>query len=150
MQPTAFVERVRRQESLAGADLRQADPFTVDLSGFDLRETDVSRTRRPYVTGGPFWPGGFRDPVRKAWRHVRVRGADLSGARLDRILGKDGDFGEAKLVGSSLVEAGLRDADFTMADVRGADFTGSDLAGATFYGATSDETTVWPDGFRPA
>ena len=144
-----FVRRVRSGASLAGMDLRDVDPFTMNLGGLDLRNADLSRDQQPYETGGAFWPSGFRDSVRKAWRHVRLRGADLSGARLDRILGEDGDFREAKLIGASLVEADLRNADFTMADLRGADLFGCDLTGARLLKTTWDDDTRWPEGFTP-
>ena len=81
---------------------------------------------------------------------MRVRNADLSGARLDRILGLRGDFRGASLVGASLRSADLREANFELAEVTGADFSGSKLEGARFHGVESDESTVWPDGVSPA
>ena len=145
----SFVRRVRAGDSLAGMDLREVDPFTMNLGGLDLHDADLSRSRKPYESGGRFWPFGFTDPVRKAWRHVRLRGADLSGARLDRILGADGDFRGAKLVGASLVDADLRNADFTMADLSGADLTGANLDHARMFNTVLDEATGWPEGFEP-
>ena len=144
-----FIERVRRRDSLAGADLRDADPFIVDLTVMDLREADLSRVTLPYETGEKRWSSGLTDPVRMARRHVRLRGADLTGARLDRILGGDGDFREARLVRASLVEADLQYADFTLADLTGADFTGADLERARLLATVYDGTTRWPDGFEP-
>ena len=82
----AFIDRVRSEASLAELDLREADPFLLDLSGRDLRNADLSRRRLPYATGGNVW-AGVSDPARKSIRRVRLRGSDLSGARLDRILG---------------------------------------------------------------
>ena len=146
----SFVRRVRSGGSLAGMDLREVDPFTMDLGGLDLRNADLSRSRKPYESGGKFWPYGFTDPVRKAWRHVRLRGADLSGARLDRILGADGDFRGANLVGASLVDADLRNADFTMADLSGADLTGANLDHARLLKTVFDDQTRWPEGFTPS
>lgn len=81
---------------------------------------------------------------------MRVRGADLSGARLDRILGSRGDFRGGLLGGASLRSADLREANFELADLRGSDFSGSNLQGARFHGVKSDESTVWPDGVSPA
>ncbi len=144
-----FVNRVRAGESLAGQDLRRVDPFAMDLGKLDLHDADLSRSERPLETGGEFWPSGFSEPFRKARRHVRVGGSDLSGARLDRILGEGGDFRAAKLAGASLVEADLRNADFTMADLSGADLTGAALDGAKLYAAVFDDATRWPDGFTP-
>ena len=128
-------------------DLTEADPFIMDLSGFDLREADLSRPQLPEAAGGSRWAVQFTDTTRRARRHVRVQGADLSGARLDCVLGSRGDFRGAMLVGASLRSADLREANFELADVRGADFSGSNLEHARFYGAVSDESTVWPDGF---
>jgi uncharacterized protein YjbI with pentapeptide repeats len=53
------------------------------------------------------------------------------------------------LVEASLRSADLREANVELADVTGEDFTGSNLEDARFYGATWDDSTVWPDGFRP-
>lgn len=119
----AFVRRVHARERLEGRNLN--------------------------ASGGRMWAVGFTDTMRRARRHVRLRVADLCGARLDRILGSQGDFRGAGLVGASLQSADLREANFELADVRGADFSGSNLEGARFYGAKSDESTVWLDGFRP-
>ena len=149
MDPDTFVRRVRVGESLAGLDLTEADPFIMDLGGLDLRGADLSNAHLPEATGGMYWPYGFAEPHRRARRRVRVRGADLSGAKLDRILGKNADCAEARLVGATLISADLREANFELADVRGADFSGANLEGARFHGATLDESTVWPDGFRP-
>ena len=148
--PKTFVKRIRARESLAGLDLTEADPFIMDLSGFDLRDADLSRAQLSEAAGGSRWAVRLTDTTRRARRHVRVRGADLSGARLDRILGSRGDFRGASLVGASLRSADLREANFELADVRGADFSGSNLEGARFHGVKSDESTVWPDGVSPA
>jgi uncharacterized protein YjbI with pentapeptide repeats len=144
-----FVHRVRAKDSLSGLDLRDVDPFTMDLGGLDLRDADLSRSRTPLATGGKFWPFGFAEPYRKARRQVRVRGADLTGAKLDRILGANGDFREAELVGASLVDADLSGADFTMADLSGADLTGAALEGARLLKTVHDSDTRWPEGFVP-
>ena len=148
-----FVRRVRSGETLAGMDLRQdwtteADPFIMDIGGFDLRDADLSRRHVQEAAGGRRWAVQFTDTTRRARRHVRVCGADLSRARLDRILGSRGDFRGAVLVGASLRSADLREANFDLADVRGADFSGANLEGATFYGANWDDSTRWPDGFQ--
>ncbi|MDH3249981.1 MAG: pentapeptide repeat-containing protein [Acidimicrobiia bacterium] len=147
--PETFVKRVRAGESLAGLDLTEADPFILDLGGLDLRDADLSRAELPEATGSREWAVRLTDTTRRARRRVRVRGADLRGARLDRILGSRGDFRGAVLVGASLRSADLREANFELADVKGADFSGSNLEDARFHGAQSDESTVWPDGFRP-
>lgn len=149
LQLDEFIASVKSNESLAGADLRAVDPFSMDLGGLDLRGADLSRHERPLATGGRFWPFGFAEPYRKARRRVRVRGANLAGARLVRILGSAGDFRDANLANTSFVEADLRDADFTGADLTGADLTGADLAGAKLYAVTHDGTTRWPEGFTP-
>lgn len=143
-----FVRRVRARESLAGLDLSGVDPFIMDLSGLDLRYTDLSRAQLPEAAGGRMWAVGFTDTTRRARRHVRVRGADLTGARLDRILGSRGDFRGTLLVGASLRSADLREANFELADVRGADFSGANLDGARFSGARTDDSTTWPDDFE--
>ncbi len=147
--PDTLVRRFRAGESLAGLDLTEADPFILDLSGLDRRDADLSGSHLPHDAGGGRW-AGLSDPMRRARRHVRVRNADLSGARLDRILGLRGDFRGALLVGASLRSADLREANFELADVRGADFSGSNLDGARFHRVDSDESTVWPDGVSPA
>jgi uncharacterized protein YjbI with pentapeptide repeats len=131
--PETFVQRVRAGESLAGLDLTEADPFMY-LSGLDLRDADLSRPQLPEAAGGREWAVRFTDTTRRAMRHVRVRGADLSGARLDRVLGSRGDFRRALLVGASPRSADLREANFELADARGADFSGSNLEGARFHG----------------
>jgi len=145
--PKTFVKRVRARESLAGLDLTEADPFIMDLSGLDLRDAGLSGAHLPEAAGGRC---SSPTPPRRTRRHVRVRGADLSGARLDRIL-VHGETSEVlSLVGASLRSADLREADFELADVRGADFSGSNLEGARFHGVKSDESTVWPNGVSPA
>jgi uncharacterized protein YjbI with pentapeptide repeats len=122
----------------------------MDLSGFDLRDAGLSRAQLPEAAGGSRWTVQFTGTTRRARRRVRVRGADLSGARLDRIL-VHGETSEVlSLVGASLRSADLREADFELADVRGADFSGSNLEGARFHGVKSDESTVWPNGVSPA
>ena len=148
MELSAFIEKVRRRESLAGHDLTGVDPFAMDLGGIDLKGADLSREHVPVAAGGTYWPSSS-DSARRMRRRVRLRGADLGGANLDRILGEFGDLRGAHLRDASLVEADLRHADLTLADLSGADLTGANLQGAMMAGAKWDDMTRWPEEFTP-
>lgn len=150
MEKADFLRAVKERRSLEALNLSSLDPFVVDLGGLSLRGANLSRRDKPSATGGDVWPRGPAEPYRTARRRIRARGADLSEANLGRVLGKSADFRNADLSGATLVEADLTDADFRGAVLSGADLTGAALEGARFENATWDETTIWPDGFRPA
>ena len=86
-----------------------------------LRDTDLRR----YLGG--WWGGGIL-PV---WT---LRGADLSGADLNR----------ADLSGANLSRADLSGANLSWADLRRADLRRANLSGAVW-----NDKTQWPEGFAP-
>ena len=87
-----------------------------------------------------------------AWselERVDLRGADLAGLHIPRLCLAHSNLEGADLRGADLTGATLADANFRHTDLRGANLTDADLAGADFAGARTDDTTVWPAGFRP-
>ena len=79
-------------------------------------------------------------------RLLREAGA---GANLTRANLAGANLRGANLRGADLTSANLRGADLTSANLRGADLTGANLRGADLYGARHDDTTIWPDDYKP-
>jgi hypothetical protein len=92
-------------------------------------------------------------------RHTNLARAQMPGAQLERADLEDADLRQAnlqraRLTGANLHQAYLQDADLrgadlSTADLHGANLHGAQLEGTDFAGARFDDTTVWPDGFRP-
>lgn len=116
-----------------------------------------------HAAGGR-WDAGMDDPSweRQDARIIslsfgRLRGAELSGARLPFADLQGADLSGARLRyanlrGADLRDALLRGADLTVAYLGHADLTGADLRaanldGAVFMGAVYDDRTLWPGGF---
>jgi len=70
--------------------------------------------------------------------------ADLAGASLRRA-----DLRGVMAAGARLRGADLRGANLRCANLEGADLRDARLAGVRWRGAITDDTTRWPDGFRP-
>ena len=144
-----LLEKLKAGESLRELDLTRADPLYADFEGVDLTGADLSRTNLPAGVAGKAWPYGFADAYRAPRWRARFSGAILDRAKLDRIVGRRGDFRGASLREASLVEADLTDADFRGADLRGADLSGARIDHVDLTDAIWDGTTTWPDGGPP-
>jgi Uncharacterized low-complexity proteins len=75
-------------------------------------------------------------------RGVPCRGADLSGAHLERADLSGADLGGADLPEARLFDADLPEADLLDADLSGADLFGADLSGADLGGADLPEADL--------
>jgi uncharacterized protein YjbI with pentapeptide repeats len=155
---------VAEHRPLVGADLAGIDLSGAILIGADLRRSDLSMAilreailsgadlRGANLTGanltGAILTGAF------------LRGANLTGAILIRAFLTGAFLTGAFLTGAFLTEADLtgaflREADLTEADLTEADLTRANLAGARGLmpeqagKAIYDESTVWPEGFKP-
>ena len=92
--------------------------------------------------------------LREAGASADLTDADLRGADLCRANLYGADLCRANLTGADLTDADLTRADLRGADLRGADLRGADLTGANLYRADlyrarHDDTTLWPDGYKP-
>lgn len=113
-------EREFRHSRIPVADFRGAK-----LHGIDLSYTDM----RP---------------------RAKLRGADLSDARLVEVLLTDADLSNANLRETRITTAWLNNVDFRGADLRGADLEGSDISGADFRGADLRGARLWRNYARGA
>lgn len=76
-------------------------------------------------------------------REVRVKGADLSPANLDRVDLSDANLRDANLRDANLRDADLIGTDLSGADLRDADLRGTDLSGADLRGVSGlSETEI--------
>jgi uncharacterized protein YjbI with pentapeptide repeats len=101
-----------------GADLRGVHLYVVHLWGANLRGAD------------------FTDAVLgDNEKDISMAGADLSGARLDRVQARGLSLGKANLSNASLSEAHLCFADLVAADLRGANLARTDLCFAPLMDA---------------
>ena len=126
----------------------------VDLSGWDLRESDFmgAMMRRANLSGCYLNPVHmYRCDLREAdlsktlMNRANLRGADLRGANLEEADLDSAILSDANLTGASLKganlsrvnfdRANLTDADLTDAILHGAALTRANLAGATLAGA---------------
>ena len=118
---------------LTGADLTGARLTGANLTGARLTDADLrgANLTRAYLTG------------------ANLHRANLTGARLDGANLAFANLSSARLTGAYLTRAYLTGANLTGADLRGANLYGADLRGANLYGARHDDTTTWPDGYKP-
>ena len=144
--PIAVIVFSRRQErrALQNAPRRVGDEGRVEIRDVggrllhtvgegDLRAVQLSgaRLQRACLWGEHLEGADFRD-------------ADLTNAWLRAAVLRDAD-----LRGANLRSANLIDADLRNADLRGADLSQVGLGYTELGGAVFDDTTRWPDGFRP-
>jgi len=100
---------------------------TKDLSGFDLRNMDLTGM---YLTERDF-------------SRAQLGDAHLEGVVLDRSVFANADLTRADLSGAS-----LRFCQFLGTDLTSTTLSGCDLFGAMFSDVDFDETTKWPEGFK--
>jgi uncharacterized protein YjbI with pentapeptide repeats len=74
---------------------------------------------------------------------------DFSGADLTGALMTGAGLGSVKFQGAVLDNADLSGAYLGRADLRGASLKGANLSKVDLGGVQHDETTIWPDGFKP-
>ena len=150
---------------LTGAKLVSANLFAARLSGADLSDSDLSKAdlrgavlRRVNLENAILEDadirGGFvlvddgkgnLKPFNEGitiLEEVNLAGADLTGARLNRLLGTGTDltgavFRNARIVNADLSKSNLRGAVFT-----GADLSGTDLSGCLMNGAVLSEAIL--------
>jgi uncharacterized protein YjbI with pentapeptide repeats len=127
-----------REGHLAGLDLSEADLAGADLAGADLAGADLTGAdlAGADLTGADLAGADLTD--------VHLVEADLTGANL-----KAADLPGADLTDADLLGADLTDADLTDADLSDADLSDAKLNDAILEDFTSDDDTVWPDGFEP-
>jgi uncharacterized protein YjbI with pentapeptide repeats len=106
----------------------QVGPKTKPFAGLDLREGHLAGL----------------DLSEADLAGADLAGADLAGANL-----KAADLPGADLTDADLLGADLTDADLTDADLSDADLSDAKLNDAILEDFTSDDDTVWPDGFEP-
>ena len=118
-------------DTLAGADLTNADLRRADLIGADLSDTDL---------------------ISADLRCANLRCADLTGANLTNAKMRNAELTNANLINVNLTNAELRDADLinvnlrcadlTNASLRCANLTNANLTGADLTGAKINEDAV--------
>lgn len=130
-----LMERIRRKESLEGAELSSLDLNGVDLSHMNLRnaifdEVILYKANLAYadLTG------------------ATLAGLNLQEANCEGANFSEADLSEAKLCGANLSHAVLQETDLMKADLRhanlekvkaqGVDFSEADLSDATLVGAS--------------
>lgn len=135
----ALQDLAERGFSLAGLQLPAGAWLEeVDLRGADLRNAGLDSV----------WLSGADLSCRRRWgreRCTRLAAARMENANLNRADLSGADLGAAELRGAALVEATLKNTDFTwseagnatfaMADLTGAIFREAELAGAVFTSA---------------
>jgi hypothetical protein len=135
-----------RGAQLRGASLLRAQLGEADLAAAQLDEADLrySNLRNASLRGATL-------------THATLYGAYMAGADLVGC-----DLRQADLHGAVLVKANLQEARLTEANLACGNLTGANLAGANLSGAnltdvqlagadltdiTTDDGTLWPDGF---
>jgi hypothetical protein len=108
---------------LDGASFQDNIMYEASFVGSELQNSDFSRT---HLATGDF------------------SGADLTGALM---IGAG--LGGVKFQGAVLDNADLSGAYLARADLRGASLRGVDLSKVDLDGVLYDETTIWPDEFKP-
>jgi len=146
-----LAEAVRKQRSLleppsappiSAAAIRAGLISEKDLSGLNMKGQDLS--------GASF--------VYKTLRGADFSDANLSGASLQGCDLRSASFEGATLKETTLYLADLRGADFSSAKIFKVNFRQARLEGANLCSAqlddsevlaTYDDTTTWPEGFKP-
>ena len=165
--PASPKSTISEPEELESEDLRNADFFGVDLSGWSFHRCDLRGVR---------FDGAVLTSGRITQCNVEgasFRGANLQGVRFHGQWFQSGvgptiagsemancDFEDADLTGALMAGVNLRGANFRNAILNGVDFRGinsavpngfepkdADLSGAVFDGAKSDSSTIWPTDF---
>ena len=122
-----------RECDLTRADLRGVTLNGANLECANLHEADI---RNGFIL--------FRDkngnliPMRDGAAEisdVNLSGADLSGAKLGRVIGPRTNLSNANFKNAKLVAANLADSDVRGAIFTGADLTDADMSGCVFQGA---------------
>ena len=80
---------------------------------------------------------------------ANLEGADLKGADLEDAFLRGSDLVGADLKGANLKDAFLYLSNLARADLRGANLTGAELRATNMFDVIYDESTVWPEGFKP-
>jgi indole-3-glycerol phosphate synthase len=125
---------------LTGGDLRAACLRGADLSDAILIDADLRDGTLLKASGMSGTSGGFAPTAADVGRVIAHR-ADLSRAKLARLLALQTDFTDARLRGAQLAGADLRNAVLTGASLAEADLSGADLAGATLRGSDLSHAT---------
>lgn len=102
-------------------DLSEADLVSMDLSGFDLRNTNLNRAVIP---------------------ETNFTGADLSHASLEEVRGCVANFTRAILFDTNFFAANIDEANFTEADLTDANLSNAMLINANFTNAKLNNTTI--------
>jgi len=129
--------------SFVGANLKDATVFG-RFNGSNFRNVNLSGANLAPRDGSSF----IEHIWRSEFQSSDLRGANLQGAKLDRVW-----FAFADMRGADLTGASLKHADLTGADLRGANLTGVDVTKADFSeakieGAIGIDTMIGKSSLR--
>ena len=134
---TTSMNKIRKQATVPGADLREADLSGADLHEMDLRSADLKGANlkgvnlsKAHLEGSILW------------------GANVSEANLDGTFFKSADMRWSDLNSSSLLKADLQEVDLTSAQLRKTDLRGAvmkwvDLTGSFLNEAKLDSADMF-------
>jgi len=151
--------------NLAGMDFGEANIYYGNFQGANLRGAILSNAR---LTGGNFESADLRlakiikspttinqanfnraDLSRSNLRGTRFNGTDFIEAKLNKADLQNCSIGYANFSGADLSQTNLRNCKLYRCDLRGANFKDAILKGTFFDDSEYDDTTIWPDNFKP-
>ena len=151
--------------NLRGAYFSKATITGANFDGADLRLAKFANARRPIVQakfnradlsrshlqGTSFDGVDFIDAklVKANIKNSNIARVNLTGADLSQSNLEGSYIGICNLSGADLGKANLRNSRFYRSNLRGANFKDAILKGTFFDESEYDDTTIWPDNFKP-
>jgi uncharacterized protein YjbI with pentapeptide repeats len=138
---------------LSGAYLDRAEMEEIDLEGSNLSGANLLEANLRYANLAmadlPRANLSMANLVNANLRHANLSEANLSWTDLVRSDLRGANLSGAHMSGSDLMEAILLEANLSGADLSGTKLYGANLYGVNLRGSKWDDSTEWPDQFKP-